>query len=72
MFVRRLAIAFGAAVLASAPASAQDGLVSYRTMSPEVALDLTYFQPDGIHPNARAQPLLLDSVWLQLSPLLSH
>jgi acyl-CoA thioesterase-1 len=41
-------------------------------MSPEVALDLTYFQPDGIHPNARAQPLLLDSVWLQLSPLLSH
>jgi acyl-CoA thioesterase-1 len=39
-------------------------------MSPEVALDLTYFQPDGIHPNARAQPLLLDSVWIQLEPLL--
>lgn len=41
-------------------------------MSPEVALDLTYFQADGIHPNARAQPLLLDNVWIQLSPLLLH
>ena len=39
-------------------------------MSPEVALDLAYFQPDGIHPNARAQPLLLDNVWVQLAPLL--
>jgi acyl-CoA thioesterase-1 len=38
-------------------------------MSPEVALDLAYFQPDGIHPNARAQPLLLDNVWVQLTPL---
>lgn len=36
----------------------------------EVALDLAYFQPDGIHPNAKAQPLLLDNVWGQLSPLL--
>jgi acyl-CoA thioesterase-1 len=39
-------------------------------MSPEVALDLTYFLPDGIHPNARAQPILLDNVWIQLTPLL--
>jgi acyl-CoA thioesterase-1 len=39
-------------------------------MSPEVALDLAYFQPDGIHPNARAQPLLLNNVWVQLAPLL--
>jgi acyl-CoA thioesterase-1 len=39
-------------------------------MSPEFALDLSYFQPDGIHPNARAQPLLLDNVWGQLTPLL--
>jgi acyl-CoA thioesterase-1 len=39
-------------------------------VSPEVALDLTYFQPDGIHPNARAQPLLLNNVWIQLEPLL--
>ncbi len=41
-------------------------------MSPELALDLTYFQPDGIHPNAMAQPLLLDNVWIQLAPLLRH
>ncbi len=36
----------------------------------DIALDLAYFQPDRIHPNARAQPLLLDNVWVQLSPLL--
>jgi acyl-CoA thioesterase-1 len=41
-------------------------------MSQELALNLAYFQPDGIHPNAQAQPLLLNNVWLQLSPLLSH
>jgi acyl-CoA thioesterase-1 len=28
------------------------------------------FQPDGIHPTAAAQPLLLDNVWPQLRPLL--
>jgi acyl-CoA thioesterase-1 len=39
-------------------------------MSPEVARDLTYFLPDGIHPNAKAQPLLLNNVWVQLTPLL--
>jgi len=39
-------------------------------MSPEIALDLGYFQSDGIHPNARAQLLLLDNVWSQLTPLL--
>jgi acyl-CoA thioesterase-1 len=39
-------------------------------MSPEFALDLAYFLPDGIHPNARAQPILLDNVWVLLTPLL--
>jgi acyl-CoA thioesterase-1 len=39
-------------------------------MSNDMALDLDYFQPDGIHPNADAQPLLLDNVWRQLTPLL--
>lgn len=28
-----------------------------------VALDLKLIQPDGIHPTAEAQPLLLDNVW---------
>jgi len=41
-------------------------------MGPELALDLTYFLADGIHPNARAQPLLLDNVWGQLTPLLAR
>ena len=27
-------------------------------------------QRDGIHPNARAQPLLLENVWPVLEPLL--
>ncbi len=29
-----------------------------------------YFQPDGLHPTASAQPLLLDAVWPHLEPLL--
>ena len=29
-----------------------------------------FFQPDRIHPNARAQPLMLDNVWPVLKPLL--
>ena len=34
------------------------------------AEDLGYFQPDRIHPNERAQPLMLQTVWPQLTPLL--
>jgi acyl-CoA thioesterase-1 len=53
----------------------RDLAVKYRIgvaalMNPQVALDLAYFQADGIHPNARAQPLLLDNIWIQLTPLL--
>jgi acyl-CoA thioesterase-1 len=35
-----------------------------------IALDEKYFQPDGIHPVAAAQPILLDNVWPALKPLL--
>ena len=35
-----------------------------------VALDPTLMQRDGIHPNARAQPVLLENVWPVLEPLL--
>jgi acyl-CoA thioesterase-1 len=35
-----------------------------------VALDPQMMQDDGMHPNARAQPSLLDAVWPQLQPLL--
>ena len=30
------------------------------------------FQADGIHPNAAAQPLMLDTVWKELRPLLER
>lgn len=36
------------------------------------AADRGAFQPDGIHPNATAQPRMLDNVWQQLRPLLNH
>jgi len=32
--------------------------------------DMTLFQPDGLHPNAVAQPKLLNHVWPALKPLL--
>jgi acyl-CoA thioesterase I len=35
-----------------------------------VALDPGLMQPDGIHANARGQPLMLENVWPKLKPLL--
>ena len=35
-----------------------------------VALDPDLMQEDGMHPNARGQPRLLDNVWPHLKPLL--
>lgn len=35
-----------------------------------VALDPALMQADGIHPNERAQPVLLENVWPALEPLL--
>jgi len=29
-----------------------------------------FVQPDQVHPTAEAQPLLLDTVWMGLAPLL--
>ncbi len=46
------------------------GLVPF--LSDQVAVDLALFQPDGIHPNAQAQPILLNNLWPKLSPLLKH
>ncbi|OGI44724.1 MAG: arylesterase [Candidatus Muproteobacteria bacterium RIFCSPHIGHO2_01_FULL_65_16] len=34
------------------------------------ATDRALMQPDGIHPNARAQPRMLENVWGQLWPML--
>ena len=35
-----------------------------------IAMDKSYFQPDGIHPAASAQPLLLEAVLEKLIPML--
>jgi acyl-CoA thioesterase-1 len=35
-----------------------------------IALDDSLMQEDGLHPNAQAQPRLLDEVWRMLKPLL--
>jgi len=35
-----------------------------------VALKPALMQSDGLHPNARAQPVLLDTVWPRLQPIL--
>jgi len=35
-----------------------------------IAANPTYFLPDNLHPTAEAQPLILDSVWPGLQPLL--
>lgn len=46
------------------------GIGSAALLDDGTALDLAYFQPDGIHPNAKAQPILLNNVWGALAPLL--
>jgi acyl-CoA thioesterase-1 len=38
----------------------------------EVALDASLMQADGIHPSALAQPILLDTLWPKLEPLLKR
>ena len=35
-----------------------------------IALDPALMQADGIHPNERGQPRLLDNVWKYLEPML--
>lgn len=36
----------------------------------DIATDRGNFQNDGVHPNAQAQPAMLDAVWPALAPLL--
>ncbi|MGD9841372.1 MAG: arylesterase [Steroidobacteraceae bacterium] len=38
----------------------------------KVALDATLMQADNLHPNERGQPLLLDTVWPQLSSMIKR
>jgi acyl-CoA thioesterase I len=37
-----------------------------------IATDRRYFQSDAIHPTAAAQPIVLDTIWKGLAPLLSE
>jgi acyl-CoA thioesterase-1 len=36
-----------------------------------VALNPSLIQEDGLHPNAQGQPLILDTVWPYLKPMLN-
>ena len=48
----------------------QYGLLLVPFLMEGVALDPQLMQDDGIHPNAEAQPRLLDNVWTILAPAL--
>jgi acyl-CoA thioesterase-1 len=37
-----------------------------------IGTEQNLMQPDGIHPNATAQPLIRDRVWEELTPLLEQ
>jgi len=37
-----------------------------------IADNRSYFQADQLHPNAKAQPILLENVWAELQPLLTN
>ena len=50
----------------------QYGIALLPFLLQDIALEPGLMQADGIHPNARAQPLMLEQVWAVLEPLLSQ
>jgi acyl-CoA thioesterase-1 len=38
----------------------------------KVALDTALMQEDGLHPNAAAEPIVLDTLWPYLKPLIGN
>ncbi len=52
--------------------SRQHGLPLIPFMLEGIALDESLMQPDGLHPNAKAQPMLLAGIWPRLEPLLER
>ena len=48
----------------------QDGVTLLPFILADVALDPALMLDDGIHPNAAAQPVILEAVWEVLQPLL--
>lgn len=49
----------------------QFGLVRVPFLLENVALDWNLMQSDGLHPNAEAQPIILDNVWPYVESLLT-
>ena len=52
--------------------AARDHVAFVPFLLERVALDPERMQADGVHPNAAAQPELLDTLWPVLEPLLRH
>lgn len=48
----------------------QDGVTLLPFLLQDIALEPGMMLPDGIHPTAAAQPVILDVVWEELEPLL--
>jgi acyl-CoA thioesterase I len=46
------------------------GVTSIPFIMEDIALVKDLMQPDGLHPNAKAQPIIADKVWQHLQPLL--
>jgi acyl-CoA thioesterase-1 len=59
-----------AAMYRSIAATSQIPLVPFLLQG--IALDPRLMQPDGLHPNAAGQRLVLDNVWRQLRPMLER
>jgi acyl-CoA thioesterase-1 len=50
----------------------QYGIALLPFLLQDIALEPGLMQADGIHPTARAQPLILKQVWVILQPLLQE
>ena len=50
--------------------ASRDGLPLVPFLLQSVALDPSRMQSDGLHPNARGEPAVLDTLWPQLEPML--
>ncbi|HXR92696.1 MAG TPA: arylesterase [Steroidobacteraceae bacterium] len=50
--------------------ASREGLPLVPFLLQSVALDSSRMQSDGLHPNARGEPAVLDTLWPQLEPML--
>lgn len=51
--------------------ASREGLPLVPFLLQSVALDPSRMQSDGLHPNARGEPAVLDTLWPQLEPMLN-